>query len=179
MGKPCSNRTKNAPIRTQAKIRGKHATSPTAMPMRNPDPESPEGIAKRLDSTITTLRQGASLSKEAKNDLVALLEKMKPFILQKPPSPNLSESNINEQAVECINILEKKIDELTASLTTLAESLMSPKTWPQIASATPQSQQVNSVKCEQLAEAKRERAMIEVTLTAKDAPEETKAKIIN
>src|SRR5438046_617789 len=85
------------------------------MPTRNLDPESPEGIAKRVDSTITTLRQGSSLSKDGKNELADLLEKMKPF-LQNTSAPNSFESNINEQVVERINILEKKIDELTASL---------------------------------------------------------------
>src|SRR5437762_1638253 len=42
------------------------------MPTRNLDPESPEGIAKRVDSTIITLRQGSSLSKDGKNELADL-----------------------------------------------------------------------------------------------------------
>ena len=154
-----------------------------AMPTRNLDPASPEGIAKRVDSTITTLRQGASLSKDVKIELADLLEKMKPYVLQNTtsaPKCNSPESNTNEETTERINNLEKKIDELKASLALLTESLMNPKTWAQVASAAPPpQQQPNSAKREQLAEAKCERATIEVTLTAKDAPDETKNKIIN
>ena len=115
-----------------------------AMPTRNLDPASPEGIAKRVDSTITTLRQGASLSKDVKIELADLLEKMKPYVLQNTtsaPKCNSPESNTNEETTERINNLEKKIDELKASLALLTESLMNPKTWAQVASAVPPPQQ--------------------------------------
>ena len=119
------------------------------MPTRSQDPASPEGIVKRLDSTITTLRQGASLSKEAKLELASLLEEVKPYLQNTTTASNSSEANPNDQATERFNNLEKKIDEANASIVSLTASLTNPKTWSQVVSAAPAPQQPpNPVKRE-------------------------------
>src|SRR5437764_226817 len=115
------------------------------MPTHNVDPASPEGIAKWLDSFITTLRQGTTLSKDTKTDFANLLKEVKPYVLQDTKSkPNSPQVNTNDGIAERFNNLEKKIDELKASLT-------NSKTCAQVVSAAPPpQQQANSIKRDQL-----------------------------
>lgn len=142
------------------------------------DSTSQEGIIRRAKAAVETLREGGPLKVTAKNDIAMLLEIMIQHIQSSTDScievlPAKDKKNNNNCKDTRFDILERKIDELTAAIT-------SGRSYAQVAAtntATP-APTIATIKRQQLQLGNKERAAVELALSASSASSEVQQQIV-
>ena len=152
---------------------------PTPVPRtsgRTPDANSQEGIIRRAKAAVETLKEGGTLKPPVKNDIAALLETIICH-LQNVASDSITvlpakdnSDNTNDQNMR-FDALEKKLDDLKATIT-------SGRSYAQVAATnTHLPAPPTALKQQQLKLGNKERAAVELMLSASNARSEIQQQI--
>jgi len=135
-----------------------------------PDPTSHESIARRAEAAIQALTAKGSLLSDKKKEIADLIETMLEQMTKQRDIKQQGPSNDENTATESrLNNIEKGLQELKELITT--------KTYAQAASSAPQNSPAIIAKKQQQEEARKERARLEVTLSASNTTEDIKKQL--
>ena len=155
--------------------------TPTPVPRtsgRTPDANSQEGIIRRAKAAVETLKEGGTLKASAKNDIATLLETIICHLQNatsdsitvlpaKDNSDNTSHQNTRFDA------LEKKLDDLKVAIT-------SGRSYAQVAATSSHTPALpTALKRQELKLGNKERAAVELMLSANNATSEVQQQIMS
>jgi hypothetical protein len=146
---------------------------------RNLNLTSHETTIQKAKKTIVKLQEGNNFTKESKQDLAALLEKMIEHMDHQQASTSQDNPDNNTIAERLCNIEREltRLNGIEQELQELKASMSESKTWAQIAATKTPPNPTGMAKRQQLENAKKERSRYEVTLTAASASEEIKKEL--